>query len=189
MVRKSTVVIGAVGGLLATVGAWNLYQRYSTETVSYTTVANIGDVELRRYPGVVMAETVAPTQREAFGHLFAYIDGANESDESISMTAPVELDSEGTSIPMTAPAAYDLEAAPTPTDDAVELVFVPERTLAVRRFSWRPTDERIEREMETLTTTLEDADVSIQGDPFFMGYDAPFTLPFLRRNEVAVEVR
>ena len=31
--------------------------------------------------------------------------------------------------------------------------------------------------------------VEVVGDAFFMGYDAPWTLPFLRRNEVALVVR
>lgn len=226
MVRKTTLVVGTLGGLVATVGAWNLYQRYSTPEVPYTTVARIGDVELRRYPAVVLAETVAPTQNEAFGRLFRYIAGENEASNEISMTAPVEVDSTSASIPMTSPVEvgtpdgetisitsggergsrkgagddgvrmafylpeeYDLSSAPKPTNDDVELVVVPERTLAVRRFSWRATDERIERERESLRTTLENADIATEGEPFFMGYDAPWTLPFLRRNEIAIEVR
>jgi hypothetical protein len=63
---------------------------------------------------------------------------------------------------------------------------VPEQTLAVRRFSGRPTDGRVARETDRLLTTLDAAGVA--GEPFFMGYDAPWTLPFLRRNEVAVVI-
>ncbi len=221
MARTYTIALGTVGGLVAAVGAWNLYQRYTTEDVPYTVVARVGDAELRRYSPSLLVETVADSEREAFGRLFRYISGANEGDEvpttapvesgdrgeSIPMTAPVKVGSEsrGGSIPMTAPVetadgsdgvrmafylppAYDLDSAPTPTDPSVDLVAVPERTLAVRRFSWRPTDDRVARETDRLLETLERADVPTTGDPFFMGYDAPWTLPFLRRNEVAVEV-
>lgn len=52
----------------------------------------------------------------------------------------------------------------------------------------RQTTGRIARESERLLETLERAAVPISGNPFFLGYDAPWTLPFLRRNEVAVEV-
>ena len=221
MVRASSLALGATGAVAA-VGAWNLYQRYTTPDVPYTVVARVGDAELRRYPPTVLAETVAGSEREAFSRLFEYITGANEGDtevamtapvetegrgESISMTAPVEVGSgsRGESIPMTAPvevdestegvrmafylpAEYDVDSAPTPTDPAVDLVAVPERTLAVRGFSWRPTDRRIDRETERLLETLERGDVPTAGEPFFMGYDAPWTLPFLRRNEVAIEV-
>ena len=140
----------------------------------------------------------------AFRRLFEYITGANEGDTEIEMTAPVELSAGGTTIAMTAPVEvgvedgqrmrfylpdeYDSESAPKPTDDAVSLVSIPERTLAVRRFTWRPTDKRIDRETETLVDRLENANVPIAGEPFYMGYNPPGTLPFLRRNEVAVEV-
>ena len=216
MVRTSTIALGTVGGLVAAIGAWNLYQRYETDDVPYTVVARVGDAELRRYSPTLLAETVAESEREAFGRLFRYISGANEGGGEIRMTAPVESEGRGESIPMTAPVevasdardgsrstadgaegvrmafylppAYDLDSAPTPTDPTVDLVAVPERTLAVRRFSWRPTDRRVARETGRLLETLERADVPVAGDPFFMGYDAPWTLPFLRRNEVAVEV-
>lgn len=217
MVRLRAVA-GGVAGLVAAAGAWTLYQRSTTDTVPYTTVATVDDAELRRYPASVAVETVASSRREAFRRLFRYISGANEGDAKIAMTAPVEVTdhedgagertgrgSDGRAIPMTAPveaaeteagvrmafflpAEYDYESAPRPADDAVEPVAVPERTLAVRRFRWRPTDGRIDRETDRLTSTLERAGVSTVGDPFYMGYDSPGTLPVLRRNEVAVVV-
>ena len=206
MVRTSRLAFGALGaaGAVAAVGAWNLYQRYTTESVPYRLLSRVDGAELRRYPPAVLVETVADSEREAFWRLFRYISGANEGGSEVPMTAPVESGSGG-SIPMTAPVErsgepdgvrmafhlppeYDLDSAPSPTDPSVELVAVPERTLAVRRFSWRPTDGRIDRETERLLEILERADVPVAGGPLFMGYDAPWTLPFLRRNEVAVEV-
>ena len=219
MVRTRTLVLGAAGGLLAAAGAWTLYQRRTTETVPYTVVARLDDVELRRYPSTVRVETVAPSENAAFRRLFRYISGANETDTDVSMTAPVEVNrrdpespvagpvapSPGRSVPMTAPvetidvedgvrmafylpADFDLGSAPRPVDERIELVAAPERTLAVRRFSGRPTDERVRRETDDLLSTLERAGVDTADDPVFMGYDAPWTVPFLRRNEVAVEV-
>ncbi|MCU4741105.1 heme-binding protein [Halobacteria archaeon AArc-m2/3/4] len=222
MVRSSTIALGVAGSVVAAVSAWNLYQRRTTATVPYETVATVGDVELRRYPSTVLVRTDASSEREAFGRLFRYITGANVGDERISMTAPVEVDgrgppvgtsvpaeptTRGERIPMTAPveietgrtesavrmafylpAAYDIDSAPEPTEADLELVSVPKRTLAVRRFSWRPTDDRVARESERLLEALERAAVPVGGEPFFLGYDAPWTLPFLRRNEVAVEV-
>jgi hypothetical protein len=113
---------------------------------------------------VVGGRTDAGTDREA-----------GEEDEAVRMAFYL-------------PARYDLASAPRPTDDAVDLVAAPERTLAVKRFSWRPTGERVAERAEELLARLEAAEVAVEGDPFFMGYDAPWTLPFLRRNEVAVEV-
>ena len=125
---------------------------------------------------------------------------------SIEMTTPVEVDlgrrllesdagdggadprQDGVRMAFSLPAEYGPESAPTPTDDRVELVTVPERTLAVKQFSWRPTTARIAAERDELLSTLSGAGVATAGEPFFMGYDAPWTPPWSRRNEVAVEV-
>lgn len=218
MARTLTATLGIAGALVGAVGAWNLHQRYTTAEVPYTVLDSTDGVELRRYPPTVLAETVAPSGREAFWRLFRYITGANRGDEEVAMSAPVET---GASIPMTAPVAvgkrrgrsvpmtapvesderaegvrmafylpadFDLESAPRPTDGSVELVAIPERTLAVRRFSWWPAAGRIDRETDRLLSTIEHAGVRVGGEPFFMGYEGPGTLSFLRRNEVAVEV-
>lgn len=218
--RAAAIGAGLTLGVLVAVSVWSSRQRAKTETVPYTVVARLGDVELRRYPRVAKVETVADSENEAFVRLFRYITGGNEGSTDISMTTPVEIDGRGASIEMTTPVEVDLgrrlpqrdddeadgrresgvrmafylpaeygpSSAPTPTDEQVELVTVPERTLAVRQFSWRPTTARIARERDDLLSTLADDDVATVGEPFFMGYDAPWTLPFLRRNEVAVEV-
>jgi hypothetical protein len=206
MVRRFTTIVAIAGGLLVGVAAWGRIQRARVESVPYRVLEPIGDVELRRYPSTVRVETNADSDRRAFGRLFRYLAGANETDESIEMTAPVEVAHRSTTISMTAPvevavagdaqrrmsfflpAEYDAGSAPTPSDPTVDLVAVPERTLAVARFTWRPTDRRIARETAHLLATLADADVETVGEAFFMGYDAPWTLPFIRRNEVAVEV-
>lgn len=225
MVRRATAVAGVAGGLLAVVGGWNLYQRATTETVPYTVVGHVDEVELRQYPETVLVETVASDENTAFRRLFRYITGANEARRdvemttpvetdrgtvgaSISMTAPVEVEKEGrgTDVSMTTPvetdrtaegvrmafylpASFDSVSAPRPTDDEVTLVTNPARTLAVGRFTWFATDDRVDREMRRLLDTLDESAVTVVDEPFFMGYDAPGTLPFLRRNEVAVEVR
>lgn len=222
--RAAKIGAGLTLGALVAATAWARYQREKTESVPYTVVARLGEVELRRYPRTVAVETVAPSENKAFSRLFRYIAGANEGSSEVSMTAPVEVDARSASIDMTTPvevdlgsrlpgtdtervgertddgradgvrmafylpAEYDPESAPTPTDDRIDLRTVPERTLAVKRFSGRPTTARISRERDDLLSTLSDADVTTVDSPFFLGYDAPWTVPWSRRNEVAVEV-
>jgi hypothetical protein len=230
MVRRSTLLLGAVGLLAIGFGARRYVQDRTTPRVEYDTVARLGDVEIRRYPPTVLVETVAPTESAAFRRLFRYISGANRSATEVSMTAPVE--SSGESIPMTAPvetggesagrgdpdasesismtapvesdstdagvrmafylpAEYDYDTAPRPTDDSVRLVEQPGRTLAVLGFSWFTTEGRVARKTDELLATLADAadEVDVVDDPFLMRYDGPGVPPFLRTNEVAVEVR
>lgn len=219
MIKRSTLLLGAVGLLAAGVGARRYLQDRTTPRVDYETVARIDDVELRRYPPTVLVETVAPSENAAFWRLFRYISGANRSSTEVSMTAPVEsagesismtapVESRSESVSMTAPvesdtteegvrmafylpAEYDYDTAPRPTDDSVRLVEQPGRTLAVLQFSWFTTDGRVARKTDDLLATLAAADdtVRVVGEPFLMRYDGPGVPPFLRTNEVAVEVR
>ncbi|RDZ52667.1 SOUL heme-binding protein [Haloferax sp. Atlit-4N] len=215
---KAKLGVGIIGVGLAAATAWTALDRVKnrgTERVPYKTVERIDGVELRRYPETIRVRTTASNGREAFFRLFNYIDGANEGGTSVSMTAPVETGTDtsatgdgatktGESISMTAPvettraddatmsfflpATYTPETAPEPTNDDVELVVDPPRTLAVRRFSWWAPRIRVSLNERTLRKTLAHAGIEPTGEPRLLRYDAPFTPPWLRTNEVVVEV-
>lgn len=89
------------------------------------------------------------------------------------------------------PDEYDFDTAPRPTAESVRLVERPERTLAVLGFSWFTTPGRVARKTEALLTavTAENDRFELAGDPFLLRYDGPGVAPFLRTNEVAVEIR
>ncbi len=156
-------------------------------------------VEIRAYEPRTAVETDAKGQQdgEAFGRLFRYITGANSGSARIAMTTPVE--SGGQMIAMTVPVEQGsggtmrftlprkvAEAgAPEPTEPGVRLVRIPAERLAVLRFSGRATPEARDEKARILTQVLEAAGRKPAQPPFFMGYDPPFSLPFLRRNEVA----
>ncbi|WP_336035566.1 SOUL family heme-binding protein [Halobacterium yunchengense] len=207
--RLAAWTVGVGAAALAAAAAYATYASRQAERVDYERVLTLDGVELRRYPPAVLVETTAATPRGAFSRLFAYISGENEGRRDLSMTAPVRVD--GATVPMTAPvrvgrgesergesvgvtmafylpAEYTAETAPEPTDPDVELVAEPARTLAVRTFSWRPTEARVAAQRRRLLDALADRGVETAGEPFFLGYDAPGTLPFLRTNEVAVAV-
>ena len=201
-----TILVGG-GVVLAGWVGWGLYSTKKAESVPYEQLRTINGADIRHYPQTVLVETAAPTQRIAFQRLFEYISGANHGDESISMTAPVETQS-GDSIAMTAPvrsaatgtdaetirmafylpSEYTPETAPEPTDPDVTLVTEPQKTVAVDQFSWYAPEWRVERRTEKLLATLADEDIEPEGDPYLLRYNDPWTPPFMRRNEVAVEV-
>lgn len=201
-----TILVGG-GVVLAGWVGWGLYSTKKAKSVPYEQLRSINGADIRRYPQTVLVETAAPTQRIAFQRLFEYISGANHGDESTSMTAPVETQS-GDSIAMTAPvrsaaigtdaetirmafylpSEYTTETAPEPTDPDVTLVTEPQKTVAVDQFSWYAPEWRVERRTEKLLATLVDEDIEPEGDPYLLRYNDPWTPPFMRRNEVAVEV-
>ena len=185
---------------------WGIYSARTAKPVPYERLQRLDGIELRRYPELTLVETTAPSQTTAFRRLFSYISGANTSSESISMTAPVET-AGGTTIPMTAPVRsdpdgeedavrmafylppeYGPETAPAPTDPTVELVTEPPKTLAVDRFSWYAPAWRVDRHERSLRSTLEREGIEPRGEPSLLRYNDPWTPPFMRRNEVAVEI-
>lgn len=183
--------------------------RHGTEEPSYTVERRIGDVEIRRYGPRIAAQTAVDAGEEAarnqgFRRLAGYIFGGNTAATKIAMTAPVAQQNE--KIAMTAPVAterddaggwvirffmpskYTMDALPTPNDDRVNLVEVPAETVAVLRFSGNYNPQAVAARTEELLTTLRDDGVKTAGDPFAWFYDPPWTIPFLRRNEVAVRL-
>ncbi|QSG11676.1 SOUL heme-binding protein [Halapricum desulfuricans] len=197
-------LVGAGVGLLGWIG-WGIYSTRTAKPVPYERLRRIDGAELRRYPETVLVETTADDQWTAFRRLFRYISGANSGAESLSMTAPVETRA-GTSISMTTPVRsetteresvrmgfylppeYGPDTAPEPTESGVELVIEPEKTIAARRFSWYAPQWRVERHARRLLDALERGGIEPRGDPSLLRYNDPWMPPFLRRNEVAVEV-
>ena len=107
------------------------------------------------------------------------------------MTAPVET-GVGTSgsyrMRFFLPAAFTAETAPQPTDPRVRIVAVPEETVAVLRYTgWRDEAETAARK-DALLAALAGTSWRQADTPIAYFYDPPWTIPFLRRNEVLVAV-
>ena len=201
--RSIRRLVLALGGLLAAWVGWGVYVSRTTERISSETLARFDGVEIRRYPRSVLVETTAPNNRTAFRRLFRYISGANARDEdvamttpvatqreSISMTTPVRTDADGGGVTMAfyLPETYTSETAPIPTDADVRLVVEPERTVAVRRFSWYATADRVDRQRKRLLETLERRGIETRGQPVVLQYNDPWTPPFMRTNEIEVRI-
>ncbi|MDP4023619.1 heme-binding protein [Methylobacterium sp. NEAU 140] len=177
--------------------------RATYEQPRYAVVEHLDrGVEIRDYEARTAVETGARGQQDgaAFGRLFRYITGANRGGNRIAMTAPVETG--GRLIAMTVPVeqgaagtmrfylprAVAEAGAPEPTEPGIRLVRVPPERLAVLRFSGSATPEARAEQARILADVLARAGREPAGPPVFMGYDPPFSVPFLRRNEVAVRL-
>lgn len=201
-------------GLLMLAGC-TVFGIRSTAEPAHTVIDRpTNDIEIRRYGPRAAAEVRLDgaaadgsmrAQGRAFRTLFAYIDGANDGSVNIEMTAPVEQGAGGSTITMTAPVETasddgefvmrfflpdDLTAvtAPEPTDPAVTIVELPATDVAVRRFAGWWTEAGLARRQAALIDALDDTDWVAAGPPVGWFYDPPWTIPFLRRNEVAVPV-
>ena len=182
----------------------------TVEEPHYVATELTDSVEIRRYGPRIAAETVVAADEErainvGFRRLAGYIFGANHRDEKIAMTAPVVQS--GERIAMTAPVAQardaenrwkirffmpsklTMETLPEPDDDDVILVEVPAQTYAVLRFSGDRSPKAVAARTQELLASLKGLDITVDGEPTAWFFDPPWTLPFRRRNEIAVPVR
>ena len=183
----------------------------ATEEPAFTVAFHEGEFEVRDYPALVVAEvSVSGSRDEAsnagFRLLAGYIFGGNTRRQSIAMTAPVVQErASGETIAMTAPVTqsgeegawivrftmpnnYTLETLPTPNDARVRLVPMPAARYAVVRFSGlsRPAD--VERRTATLREFMARRQLRAAAPPSLARYNPPWTLWFMRRNEVWIPV-
>lgn len=163
------------------------------EEPKYEVLRSLGDVEIRYYEPTIQAQTVLQSDSETSGgfrRLAGFIFGGNDREQEIAMTAPVQetLEQESPVMAFTMPSRYSMSDLPQPDDRSVKLIEVPARTVAVIQFSGWATASRVETRKEHLLSTLAEHNIETLGKPFLNQYNPPWTLPFLRRNEVAVEL-
>lgn len=193
---------------------WSVWGYFASrvENTPYSLLESKNGYEIRLYPPHIVAQTtVKGNYEEALNQGFrivaGYIFGGNTKKESIAMTAPV-IEKSGTSeqIAMTAPVmatmegeahtisfgmpkSYTLETLPTPTDPRVKIVTIPEKKMAVIRFTFTRTERKVKSKKEELLNILKKDGVTVIGEPEYAGYNAPFTPPWMTRNEVLVEIK
>ena len=86
------------------------------------------------------------------------------------------------------PAGKTMKSLPQPNDRSVRLVSVPAETVAVRRFSGSTSSRAVASQTAQLMRTLRENGFEPIGTPAAWFYDPPWTVPMLRRNEIAVPV-
>jgi hypothetical protein len=212
LARLATLASG-----LAVAGCAVFGDRSGTAEPAFIVLARHEPIEIRQYGPRLAAETTVEADEEAarnegFRRLAGYIFGANTGSAKIAMTAPVaQAPQQGTTIAMTAPVAqaaapstaagqggwvvrffmpaeWTMATLPTPNDPAVRLVEIPGETMAVLRFTGSRAPAAVTRENAALLRALDSGPWQPTGEPVAWFYDPPWTLPWLRRNEVAVPV-
>ncbi|KAL3677481.1 hypothetical protein R1sor_027429 [Riccia sorocarpa] len=176
--------------------------KIAVETPKYTVVEKGTNYEVREYSSWVVAETTYDPSKTRGGRdggfmlLASFIGafGSSDSGEKIAMTAPVitkENESGGeklTTMQFVLPANYTMDNVPKPTDSKVVVREMPSRKVGVITFSGSATESLTKQKLEVLETALKGAGYRITGEHMLARYNDPFTLWFLRTNEVMVPV-
>ena len=177
----------------------------------YTEIFKQDNIEMREYPSLIVAQVTAIGERKiaissGFRVLADYIFGNNEPHKKISMTAPVEQQ-ENEKIAMTAPviqqesqkdqewlvsfvmpAEYTLETLPAPKNTEIKILSIPVKRYLTIQFSGTPTDQSLKSHLDILLEYSVSKKLNTRGKPIFAFYNPPWTLPFLRRNEIMIEL-
>ena len=185
----------------------------NVEEARYTVVVKQDNFELRDYAPMVVVETTIDSDFEdagdkAFRPLFNYISGNNAGNLEIAMTAPVIADQDtesGQKIAMTAPviaesdkqgwhyrfvlpAEFTIDNAPKPLDERVRLLEIPGSKVAVIRYSGFWSEDGMREKTAELERWIQEQSLTPASQPRWAAYNPPWTLPFMRRNEVLVDV-
>lgn len=183
------------------------------EGPKYTVVEEGEGYEIREYEGYTVASTSMAMVGEsfsmddvtksgaAFNALAAYLFGANDEGRVMDMTTPVTTTSLGemrfylekTDVMNGFPAPLSREDGYN-EQGIVKISEVPPARLAVARFTGFATEGEVSRQKDTLLSSLMmdgiEVDVphgSVVPHVVFQ-YNPPYTIPIVRRNEIAVPV-
>lgn len=175
---------------------------------AYSVLRSSAEYELRDYEGYTVASTAMVPLGEAltpastmapgaaFNALAAYLFGANQAGTAMDMTTPVTTTSLGEM-------RFYLSGPniPAPLDEsmyatgAVNIVEIPPARLAVRKFTGFVTEGEVGRQKDVLlgNLALDGIDIDVPHGAkvphVIFQYNPPYTVPMIRRNEIAVPVR
>lgn len=212
LIKIVSWMLGAASVALAIWTASSAYIVWGIEQAQYEVLESRGEYEIRLYAPMLVAETEMNNEArrgegDAFRVLASYIFGGNKQNRSIKMTAPVirNLELPSQDIAMTAPVLIDdnsanssmtfvvpskftQETIPVPNDPRVKLRTVPERTIAALSFGWQAPKSRRAKKVQELLSLLRRDGIEIAGTPVYAGFNPPFSVPFLKRHEIQVEI-
>jgi SOUL heme-binding protein len=186
----------------------------ATEEPKYSVLEKEPPFEIRSYEPMIVAEVQVEGDLDAasgqgFRLIAAYIFGQNQVNEKIAMTAPVSVEekaSQSAKIAMTAPvgieskagkwtvsfvmpAEYTMESIPKPANSQVQLRQIPAVKKAVISFTGFYNEQKVAEKTFELEQWIKVRNLHPSGVPNFARYNPPWTLPFMRRNEVMINLR
>ena len=200
----------------AALARWQL-ARLFTQHPDYALEGQIGPLEIRRYAPHCVAETRVSAASwdvalsEGFRRLAGYIFGGNrrftrmsalpgappreQGAETLDMTSPVNMRPERPEnlarsylVSFNMPAGRTPASLPVPNDLRVSVTTQPARRVAVLRYRGRYNGTTVAKKVAELLDHVRKAGLKQRGEPEFAGYDPPYTLPLLRRNEIWLDL-
>lgn len=167
----------------------------NVEKPKYHVISSQENIEIRKYnPMIIALVEVQGERKEAirggFKILADYIFGNNKSKEDIPMTAPVRQQKfqENWQISFIMPSEYNMETLPQPNNKNISLKELPSKKYIVINFSGMISDQNIALNEEKLKKYIFENEIQSLSTPIYAFYNPPWTLSFMRRNEIMMEI-
>lgn len=193
--RRAGRIAAAACAALAGGATWFYARERTIEQPRYEELERDGAFSIRRYPAMMVAETVQPGTRSralnsGFGLLADYIFAESRGGREIAMTAPVLAEPSGARwrVRFVMPAAAVAAGLPAP-GAGVALAELPARTVAAVRFAGRADDALLGRQERALRSWVAARGRQPIGKVEHAFYNSPMIPGPLRRNEVMLEIR
>ena len=186
----------------------------ATEEPQFSVLEKTHPFELRSYAPMILAEVkvegnLDEASSQGFRLIAAYIFGQNQVNEKIAMTSPVVVEGQApksAKIAMTSPvtiesnsgqwtisfvmpAEYTMESLPKPLNPKVQLRQIPAVKRAVIGFTGFYNENKVSERTLELEEWMKAKNLQAASAPKFARYNPPWTLPFMRRNEIMIDVR
>jgi len=178
----------------------------------YALIEKDGAFELRQYQPMIIAETyvdgsLSEASGAGFRRVAGYIFGGNKSQkdavpEKISMTAPVIVEKQSKKtlsgaedrqtrwrLHFVMPPGYSQDNLPVPNDSRVSLREIDGHKTAAMVFSGFAGEAKVEQKITVLLSWIKTRGFVAISSPQLARYNPPWTLPFLRRNEILINIR
>jgi pentatricopeptide repeat protein len=109
-----------------------------------------------------------------------------DASEKIEMTAPVisEETERGWYVSFNMPKQFTKETLPIPNNPEVKIIEVPAEKFAVITFSGLVREKKYAEMLSLLNEEMKKRNLEPKGPVILARYNPPWTLPFLRRNEL-----
>ncbi|WP_255535062.1 heme-binding protein [Polynucleobacter sp. Nonnen-W13] len=190
----------------------------ATEEPRFSIIEKSEPFELRSYAPQLIAEVkvegdLDTASSQGFRLIAAFIFGQNQVSEKISMTAPVAIETaQSTKIAMTVPVGieaskdsakgvsqwvfsfvmpseYTMATLPKPLNPLVSIRELPAQRRAAITFSGFYNEAKVLEKTKALEDWIKSKQWQSIGNPQFARYNPPWSIPFIRRNEILITVR
>jgi len=189
-------ILAGVAAAAAAGAAYVYLKDRAARSPVHETLLGDGAFEIRRYPALLVAETLQHGSRDralgnGFGLLADYMFGEKREGDELPMTVPVLAVPEaggGWRVRFLMPDGYTKDTLPAP-GPGIEIVELPARDMAAVKFGTKPTDRLLAAKEADLREWIASVGKAINGSAEQAYYNSPLRPGPIRQNEVLIPVQ